>query len=363
MTTKLLAQKIAKPKSAVIKWLLDSDPSIRWQVMRDLTKEPDEFVLAERQRVATEGWGAQLLALQGSDGKWDGDFFLAKWASTFYALLLLRDMGLDPASEQARKAVSLVRDKVTWGSEFGNSPFFEGEVEPCINGRVLALGAYFGGASDRLVDRLLSEQLEDGGWNCEAPPSRRSSFHTTICILEGLLAYEKARGSSPAVTDARLRAQEYLLMRHMLRRLSTGEVINRSWLRFSYPPTWHYDVLRGLDYLRSAGVEPDERVAEAVDLVVKKQHRNGRWPLQNTHIDQVNFAMEGPQGTANRWNTLRALRVLDWYSASFYDPTCRAAGGVEAVSARSLVTYSDGDDSRKATHADSIHVSPVAGKP
>ncbi len=310
-----IKQQIAKPKRAVIRWLLDSDPSIRWQVMRDLTVEPDELVQAERQRVATEGWGAQLLALQGPDGKWDGDIFLAKWASTFYALLLLRDMGLDPTSEQARKAIGLVRDKVSWGPWHNNSPFFEGEVEPCINGRVLALGAYFGGASERLVDRLLGEQLEDGGWNCEAPPSRRSSFHTTICVLEGLLAYEKAMGASPAVTAARLRAQEYLLVRHMFRRLSTGEVIDRRWLRFSYPPTWHYDVLRGLDTMRSTGVEPDERVDEAVELVAKKQHQNGRWPLQNPHLDQVNFVMEGPAGTASRWNTLRALRVLDWYSS------------------------------------------------
>ncbi len=312
--TNPLIQQNTKPKRAVIRWLLNSDPSIRWQVMRDLTNEPDELVVAERQRVATEGWGARLLALQGPDGKWGGDIFSAKWASTFYALLLLRDMGLDPTSEQTRKAVSLVRQKVTWGQEHGNSPFFEGEVEPCINGRVLALGAYFDGASDRLVDRLLSEQLVDGGWNCEAPPSRRSSFHTTICVLEGLLAYEKAKGASPEVTDARLRAQEYLLARHMFRRLSTGEVINRNWLRFSFPPTWHYDVLRGLDYLRSAGDEPDERVVEAIDLVVKKQHQNGRWPLQNPHLDQVNFVMEGPAGTASRWNTLRALRVLGWYS-------------------------------------------------
>jgi len=309
-----LKQQITRPKRAVISWLLDSDPSIRWQVMRDLTKEPDELVVAERQRVATEGWGAQLLALQGPDGKWGGGIFLAKWAATFYALLLQRDMGLDPTSEQARKAVSLVRHQVTWGQEHGNSPFFEGEVEPCINGRVLTLGAYFGGVSDRLVDRLLSEQLEDGGWNCDAPPSRRSSFHTTICVLEGLLAYEKAKGASPTVTEARLRAQEYLLARRMFRRLSTGEVINRSWLRFSFPSTWHYDVLRGLDYMRSAGVGPDERVSEAVDLVVIKQHQNGRWTLQNPHLEQVNFVMEGPAGTVSRWNTLRALRVLDWFS-------------------------------------------------
>jgi len=307
-------QPISKPKSTVIHWLLDSDPAICWQVMRDITKEPDESVRTERQRVATDGWGAQLLALQGSEGEWGGDIFPAKWAATFYALLLLRDMGLDPKSVQAQKAVDLVRQKVTWGPWQNNSPFFNGEVEPCINGRVLALGAYFGEASDQLVDRLLSEQLEDGGWNCEAPPSKRSSFHTTICVLEGLLAYEQAYGSSSSITGARLRAHDYLLERRMFRRLTTGEVIDCDWLRFSYPPTWHYDVLRGLDYLRSAGAEPDERVVEAINLVAKAKHQNGRWPLQNPHTDQVNFPMEGPAGTASRWNTLRALRVLDWYS-------------------------------------------------
>lgn len=315
MITNPPVKDITKPRKAILRWLFNSDPAIRWQVMRDLSNEPDELIGAERQRVATEGWGAQLLALQNPDGTWDGELFPARWASTFYALFLLKDMGLDPSSEQAQKAIEAVRDKVTWGPYQNNSPFFEGEVEPCINGRVVALGAYFGEVSDRLVDRLLGEQLEDGGWNCEAPPSVRSSFNTTICVLEGLLAYEKTKGANSMVTEARNRAHEYLLERYMFRRLSTGEVINRGWLRFSYPPTWHYDVLRGLDYLRSAGVEPDERATEAVDLVAKKQHQNGRWPLQNPHIDQVNFVMEGPVGTASRWNTLRALRVLDWYYA------------------------------------------------
>ena len=214
------------PTKSVMQWLLDSDPSIRWQVMRDLTGEPDEVVAAERARVAAEGWGARLLDRQRPDGKWGDGIAAPQWQSTLYTLLLLRDLGLDPTSERARKAVGLVRDRVTWGPEFGDSPFFEGEVEPCINGRVLALGAYFGETSDRLLDRLLGEQLADGGWNCEAERgSVRSSFHTTICVLEGLLEYEKAKGATAAVTDARARAQEYLLERRMFRRLSTGEVI------------------------------------------------------------------------------------------------------------------------------------------
>src|SRR5262245_53293247 len=192
-----------KPKPTVMKWLLDSDPSIRWQVMRDLGDEPDDVVAAERSRVASEGWGAELLDRQRPDGKWGDGTSDPPWASTLHTLLLLRQMGPDPGSERTRKAVSLIRDRVTWGPEFGDSPFFEGEVEPCINGGALALGAYFGEASDRLVDRLLGEQLQDGGWNCEAERgSVRSSFHTTICGLEGLLAYEKANGAAAAVTSA-----------------------------------------------------------------------------------------------------------------------------------------------------------------
>ena len=314
MATKTLQQEGPEPRKSVIDWLLDSDPSIRWQVMRDLTDESHEVVADERSRVACEGWGSRLLDLQGPDGQWGGDTFFPHWTSTFYTLLQLRDLGLDPTSGRARRAIGVVRDNCTWGPEFGDAPFFEGEVEPCINGRVLALGAYFGEASDRLVDRLLGEQLEDGGWNCEAPPSKRSSFHSTICVLEGLLEYEKAKGATTTVTGARLRGQEYLLKRRMFRSLSTGEVIDPDWTQFSFPTRWHYDVLWGLDYLRRAGFEPDQRIAEAIDLVEKKRDERGRWPLENPHAGLVHFDMEDGAGKPSRWNTFRALRVLDWYS-------------------------------------------------
>jgi len=304
-----------KPRKAVMRWLLDSDPSIRWQVMRDLGGEANDAVAAERSRIASEGWGAKLLDRQRPDGKWGDGTSEPQWASTLHTLLLLRVMGLDPGSARTRAMVRVVRDRVTWGPEFGDSPFFEGEVEPCINGGTLALGSYFGESSDRLVDRLLGEQLKDGGWNCEAERgSVRSSFHTTICVLEGLLEYEKANGANAAVTNARARAHEYLLERRMFRRLSTGKVIDPSWTRFCFPTTWHYDVLRGLDYLRGAGVECDERVAEAIGLVLKRQHQNGRWPLHKPHADPIHLDMEGGQGKPSRWNTLRALRVLSWWS-------------------------------------------------
>jgi hypothetical protein len=299
---------------AVIDWLLDSDPAIRWQVMRDLTDAPAEAVAAERSRVASEGWGPRLLDQQRPDGNWGDGAATPLWWSNLYTLLFLRDLGLDPASARARSAIDLVRRNVTWGPGFGDSPFFEGEVEPCINGRVVALGAYFGERSDRLVERLLGEQLRDGGWNCEAERgSVRSSFHTTICVLEGLLAFEKNFGAAPAVTNARGRAEEYLLERRLLRRLSTGDIIDPAWTRFAFPTLWHYDALRALDYLRAAGVRPDARVEEAVAAVLERRQDDGRWLLDVRHRNTLHEELAGPVGAANRWITLRALRVLDWY--------------------------------------------------
>ncbi|MBS1911232.1 MAG: hypothetical protein JST22_04540 [Bacteroidetes bacterium] len=312
-----LSHNHADPPSSddpVIGWLLDADPSIRWQAMRDLTDAPAEIVAAERSRVELEGWGACLLDQQRPDGQWGDGVATPFWWSNMYTLLFLRDLGLDPMSPRARTAIGLVRDNVTWGSGFGDSPFFEGEVEPCINGRVVALGAYFGARSDRLVDRLLSEQLADGGWNCEAERgSVRSSFHTTICVVEGLLAFEQWFGASPVVTDARRRAEEYLLERRLLRRLSTGEIIEPAWKQFAFPTLWHYDVLRALDYLRAAGVRPDERAGEAIASVRERGRDNGRWPLDLRHRNTLHEEIAGAVGKPNRWITLRARRVLGWY--------------------------------------------------
>lgn len=308
------------PRPSHLKWLLDSDPAIRWQVMKDLTDDAPDAIAAERSRVATEGWGAKLLAVQSPAGHWDG----SQWdLVTLYALVVLMDLGLDPASPQARGMIERV-DKRLMFKQLNNRPFLHGETEPCINGRILAVGAYFKKRNDALARQLLREQLEDGGWNCEAvepstkrPPSRRSSFHTTICVLEGLLAYERAVGhKSAAVTKARKRAEKYLLDRRMFRSLRTGEVIDERWLRFSFPMFWHYDVLRGLDYLRNAGIKPDRRVREAIEIVIKRRHQNGRWPLNLLHAERIPLEMETVVGGASRWNTLRALRVLRWYSNS-----------------------------------------------
>jgi hypothetical protein len=302
-------------RPAHLKWLLDSDPAIRWQVMRDLTGETPNAIAAHRSRVATEGWGAQLLALQSSAGNWGGPKEDRGLLITLYTLVVLKDLGLDPACKQARKMIGRVDKRLVF-KPLDNRPFLQGETEPCINGRILAIGSYFKEPNDALANRLLGEQLEDGGWNCEAPHSRRASFHTTICVLEGLLEYERAGRKSTAVTKARKRAENYLLERRMFRSLRTGEVIDKRWLRFSFPTFWHYDVLRGLDYLRNAGINADSRVGDAIETVIERRHQNGRWPLNLLHPEHIPLEMETGVGRASRWNTLRALRVLCWYNNS-----------------------------------------------
>lgn len=310
---------------AVSDWLLDSDPSIRWQVMQDLVDESADVVTAERRRVAAEGWGSQLLALQGEEGTWDGGTyrpgwvdeekpFFDAWTATHFSLQLLRDFGLEPDSQEARHAVALVRENVRWDAN--GALYFEGETEPCINGIALAIGAYFDEAVDGIVDRLLDGQLNDGGWNCWAEYGATvSSFHTTICVLEGLMAWEQASVFSEAVTTARARGEEYLLERALFRRRSDGQMIDPRFTMFSFPTRWYYDVLRGLEYFRIKGDQPDQRCAEAIDLVIGKRASDGRWPLENTHQGPTHFRMEGPDGFPSRWNTLRAMRVLDWAGA------------------------------------------------
>ena len=336
----------------VLDWLLNSDPSLRWQVLQDLAGAAPEAVAAERARIATEGWGPRLLALSGADGQWAGGaYFPAQagtpgvdvsddhvseghgsggeasggggaddesdrgpqpWTATTYSLLLLRDFGIDPRSDQMRRTVALVRDNCRW--EEGGQRYFDGEVEPCINGMTVSLGAYFDQDVDGVVSRLVSGQLGDGGWNCWAQfGAVVSSAATTINVLEGLLAYERATGGTAKSTDARRRGEEYLLQRGLFRRKSTGAVIDPAFLRFSFPTRWHYDVLRALEYFRSAGDSPDPCLAEAVEVLRSKRQPDGTWLLENTHPGAIHFALEDGDGRPSRWNTLRALRVLDWY--------------------------------------------------
>jgi len=299
----------------VTDWLLDSDPAIRWQVMRDLTDAPADEVAAERAKVAREGWGAQILAAQPPDGVWGGGAYFPEWTSTTPTLQLLREFGLDPDSPEARRALELVRANARWEHE--GERYFDCEVEPCINGQAVAIGAYFRQDVRRIVDRLLTEQMEDGGWNCEQERgSTRGSFETTINVLEGLLEYEQGTGAGSDVTAARVRGQEYLLERRLLRRLTTGELAQPRWLYFEFPTGWHYHPLRALDHMRKAGVAPDERMAEAIDVVASKRDADGRWELEYAFHEELVVDLGETVGQPSRWITLQAMRVLRWADAA-----------------------------------------------
>ena len=316
-----------------IDWLLDSDPAIRWQAMRDLSDASPASIAAERARVAHEGLGAEILAHQKSDGSWRRSD-APVWLPTLFTLLLLRVTGIDPAEPAVESAVARLEGTLRWNNvpnwdlrsaELGGNPFFEGEVEPCINGGVLALGAYFGRPNERLMRRLVGGQLDDGGWNCDAPPSTRSSFHTTICVLEGLLEYERAVGSAPEVAAARKRGEEYLLERGLFRRRSTGEAANPEFLELAFPPRYHYDILRALDYFRNAGVWPDPRIDAAVHIVKSRQLPNRRWLVDRAYDEALAVLFRESVGEPSRWNTVRALRVLRWCERGRSEPAPLAA--------------------------------------
>jgi hypothetical protein len=306
----------------VIDWLLEGDPAIRWQVLRDLTNASPDEVAAERARVAQEGWGARLLALEGADGLWEGGACFPAaytgdepgqpWTATMHTLQTLQLLGLDPASDVARRAIPLVAEHGRW--EHAGQHYFDGEVEPCINGRTIEAGAYFGVNVAAIVERILGERLADGGWNCEAENgSVRSSFHTTIDVLDGLLEFERATGGSADVRGARRSGEEYLLERSLFRRKRTGEVADPAFLEFAFPYYWRYDVLRALDYFRHSGAAPESRMADAVEIVQSKRQPDGRWLLDRIHPGRVHFDLDDGVGQPSRWNTLRALRVLDWW--------------------------------------------------
>jgi hypothetical protein len=316
---------------SVIDWLLDSDPSIRWQAMRDLLDAPEAEWTAERAKVETEGWGARLLSYQDVDGQWAGGSFVPRdfdpqewqeqgqpWTATAFSLQQLREFGLDPSSDRARRTVELIGANSRWDE--GGQPYWQGEVEECINGRTIADGAYFGVDIAPLVDRLVSERQGDGGWNCErCNGSVRSSFHSTINVLEGLLEYERATGGTPASRAARQSGEAYLLERKLFRRLSTGEPADERFLSFLYPNRWRYDVLRALDYFRLSamltGAARDPRLGEAIDHIRSRRLEDGTWPLDWSLRGRVWFELEDGPGKPSRWVTLRAMRVLGWWES------------------------------------------------
>lgn len=320
-------------------WLLDSDPAIRWQVMRDLLDRPEEEWRSERAKVATEGWGARLFAVQDPDGTWAGGAHFPgdyewppdevfqgpgqpwlgdgqPWTSTSHVLALLRTFGIDPEAEPMQRTVRLVGENCRW--EYDDLPYWGGEVEPCINGALIANGTHFGVDMRPVVDRLVTEVLDDGGWNCSAEVgSVRSSYNTTINVLEGLLGFERATGGTPESRAARRSGEEFLLQRRLFQRLSTGEPADQRFFLLTNPSRWLYDVLRGLDHFRAVGAltgePPDPRLAEAMEWLRSRRRDDGRWDLDWNPEGASWFDIDEGAGAPSRWVTLRALRDLTWW--------------------------------------------------
>ena len=302
-------------QNPVIKWLLQGDPAIRWQTQRDLLGATEAVMQAERQQVSTTGWGAKLLSYQEPSGLWGGGLYGPKWISTTYTMLLLRRLGLDPRNSQAQQSCRILLDKGFYAD--GGINFFRSfkHSETCVTGMVLSILAYFDFQDEplaELVEHLLGQQMADGGWNCESyEGASHSSFHTTISVLEGLREYEKCHPDQ-SLTDSQNWAVEFLLIHHLFRSVRTGDVVDPRITRFSFPPRWRYDVMRVLDYFQERKIPTDPRMADAIELLNKKRRPWGTWVLQNKHPGRIYFETE-KVGQPSRCNTLRALRILQWY--------------------------------------------------
>ncbi|PWU09797.1 MAG: hypothetical protein C5B51_05530 [Terriglobia bacterium] len=308
-------------RDPVLEWLLEGDPAIRWQALRDLGDAGARTVSREQRRVAAEGWGAYLLRLQDADGRWGGGIYNPKWISTTYTMQLLRSFGLPFGQAQALRGCAHLLD--TGFSDDGGINFFPRRYprsEMCISSMVLAVTCWFrfeDARVDRLMEHVVAQQMDDGGWNCRAMPgyghATHGSFHTTISALEALLEYQRFRpGNAKAARSAQERGREFLLRHRLFRSHRTGAVVNPVMTRFAFPPRWHYDVLRGLDYFRDCAAPPDQRLSDAIALVEQRRTGEGRWLLQNCYPGKTFFQMEEP-ARPSRWNTLRALRVLRWW--------------------------------------------------
>jgi hypothetical protein len=317
-------------------WLLDSDPALRWQVERDLLDVADEIWQTTRARVATEGFGARLLALQDPDGQWAGGAFFPRdfdvagpeaaegagqpWTATTWSLNSLREWGVDAAvlADTAERLAANSR----W--EYEDLPYWGGEVDCCINAWTLMNGLWLGADVEGIARWFVEHRLEDGGWNCEwIEGSTRSSFHSTLNSLKGLLAHETLSGGTDATRAARRGGEEYLLERRLMRRLSTGEPV-ATWLtQFANPSFWRYDVLHAADYVRSAslldGSPPDPRMTDAVEAIRAQRQPDGTWLQAGRHPGRVWFEIDVPAGEPSKWLTFLGTRVLRWWEEPQHD--------------------------------------------
>lgn len=298
-----------------VRWLLEGDPAVQWQVEHALLDRSPRTWKATQRKVAREGWGAQLLALRSAKGTWGNGLYSPKWTSTFYTLRLLPQLGLSPTHPQALASCRLLLDRGVSQSG-GVSLWTSPTTDTCVTGMLLSMASWFGFAHDplvrRMVDWLLEEQMGDGGWNCRrAKGASHSSFHTTMSTLEGLRAFQDKGGSMPDVDFATEAATEYFLAHQLYRSASTGDIVRPSFALFSFPPRWYFDVLRGLDYFCKTKAPWDPRLSASVDVLIGHRSKDGRWKAQNKHKGETHFELE-PSRQPSRMNTFRALRVLRW---------------------------------------------------
>jgi hypothetical protein len=301
----------------VIPWLLTGDPSVRYQTLRDLIGADAESINSEQVRISREGWGASLLALQDPEGTWAGGLYTPKWTSTFYTLLLLKNLGILP-NAQVTKACKIILDKGYYKDHGINLWRSMNYSEVCVTGMFVSILSHFGFKDPRLdgmVGFLLDHQMNDGGWNCQVfNGAVHSSFHTTLCVLEGLWEHEKFskmqnRGASFL---ARQRGMDFLLEHRLFWSHRTGKIVNSNMTTFHFPAHWKYDVMRALDYARDANCEKDPRFRDAIELLEKRKLQDGRWKLPARHPGKIFFELE-KAGESSRWNTLRALRIMKWF--------------------------------------------------
>lgn len=296
------------------KWLLGGDPAVAWQVRRDLLDNAEATWIKTRRKIAREGWGAKLLSYRSADGIWGGGLYQPKWTSTFYTLRLLTHLGLQPNHKNARLSCQLLLNEGV--SESGGvSLWNSGSTDTCVTAMLISMACYFGFAEDERCSRmarwLLGEQMSDGGWNCNRARARVSSFHTTISALEALASFTSTRGSDSTLQIAACRGRDYFLLHRLYRSKRDGQIVKPSFLKLSFPPRWYFDVLRGLEHFRTVDAPWDDRLGDAVDLLISARGKDGKWRAQNWHAGKEYFRIEGGR-EPSRMNTLRVLRVLRW---------------------------------------------------
>lgn len=303
----------------IIDWLLLGDVAVQYQVTRDLLRKKKGTTSSIQKRITTHGWGARFLAKQKKDGHWGITFYQPKWTSTHYTLLDLKSIGLPQENDLVKRSTAMVLTEPEGADGGINLAGSLSYSDVCVNGMILNYASYFLPNRlelRRIVDYLLNVQMTDGGWNCQyrRKDTSHSSLHSTLSVLEGLLEFRKTnrRYRSSEIKTATNEAVEFLLQHHLYQSHRTGQTIDERMLRFSFPCRWRYDILRCLDYLREAKIPFDIRMKSALQIVQSKKRGDGKWLLQQKHPGQVHFDME-KIGKPSRWNTLRAVRVLNYY--------------------------------------------------